>query len=284
MRKFLFTAALTVSLAGALSASAQCGTKCGTPAEVPVFELGDLSRGWQLTWHDEFDGNAIDTAAWGKCTRGRVDWNRQMSSDPALFSVGNGVLTLRGVVNPDTSTDKVPFLTAGVWTKDKVSFAPGGYIEIRAKMQGAQGAWPAIWMLPFDTSMIWPDGGEVDISERLNFDAFTYQTVHSPWTVNLGRTGNPKSSHTAPIDPTGFNTYGAQILPDKVVFFINGKKTSEYPKINGGAEGQFPYYRPMYLLIDMQLGGQWVGKVNPADLPIDMQIDYVRYYQYKPGK
>lgn len=284
MKKLLFSTLMTATLAVGMPAVAQTASCCGKPVPVPVFDLKDMNRGWQLAWHDEFDGNQIDTASWGKCTRGKVDWNRQMSSDPALFSVADGVLTLRGIVNPDTQTDPVPFLTGGVWTKDKVAFAPGGYIEIRAKMQGAKGAWPAIWMLPFDTTQRWPDGGEVDISERLNFDDFTFQTVHSPYTVNLGRTANPQSSHTAPIDPTGYNTYGVQILQDKVVFFINGKKTSEYPKINDGAEGQYPYYRPMYLLIDMQLGGQWVGKVNPADLPTDMQIDYVRYYQYKPGK
>lgn len=281
MRKAIVALAcvLTTFACSRAAEPAQC---CQVTADIPVVDPLNMSPGWQMTWHDEFDGNSFNPLHWGKCTRGRVDWNRQMTDDPKLFAVRDGNLILRGIVNPDTKTDPVPYLTAGVWTKDKVSFAPGGYIEIRAKMQGAQGAWPAIWMLPFDTSLIWPDGGEVDISERLNFDDYTYQTVHSPYTVNLGRTGNPKSSHTAAIDGKGYNTYGVQILQDKVVFFINGKKTSEYPKINGGAEGQFPYFRPMYLLIDMQLGGQWVGKVNPDDLPIQMDIDYVRYYQYKP--
>lgn len=49
--------------------------------------------------------------------------------------------------------------------------------------------------------------------------------------------------------------------------------------MNDGAEGQFPFYIPQYLLIDMQLGGQWVGDVDPADLPVEMEIDWVRYYE-----
>lgn len=250
--------------------------------QIPVFDSREIGNGWVMTWHDEFNGKDFNKKVWSKCTRGKPDWCNTMSSDPSLFAVRKGNLILRGINNPDTSTDPSPYLTGGVWTKGLVSFAPGGYIEIRAKLQGAQGAWPAIWMLPSDTTMIWPDGGEVDICERLNFDSYCYQTVHSPYTVNLGRVGHPKSSHTAPIDPKGYNTYGVQILPEKVIFYINGLKTSEYPMLNGGELDQFPYFRPMYLLIDMQLGGNWVGKVNPEDLPVEMAVDYVRYYEYNP--
>ena len=75
-----------------------------------------------------------------------------------------------------------------------------------------------------------------------------------------------------------FNTYGVEIHPDKIVFLINGEEAGVYPKINDGADGQFPFYRPMYLMIDMQLGGKWVGEVDPADLPVEMEVDWVRYY------
>ena len=34
--------------------------------------------------------------------------------------------------------------------------------------------------------------------------------------------------------------------------------------------------RTQYLLIDMQLGGAWVGSVDPNDLPVEMEIDWVR--------
>lgn len=44
-------------------------------------------------------------------------------------------------------------------------------------------------------------------------------------------------------------------------------------------EGQYPFYQPYYLLIDMQLGGSWVGGVDPKDLPVEMLVDWVRYYE-----
>lgn len=280
-KKWRFVLLLTGLCVGGLVINA-CGGSEPSPknSKIPVYTPG--AKGWVMSWSDEFNTGSLNPNVWVKCDRGTADWCKNMSSDPSLYTFGADDVELWGVVNPDTQKDPVPYLTAGICTKGKKAFAPGGYIEIKAKLQGAKGAWPAIWMLPFDTKKYqWPNGGEVDICERLNFDAFAHQTVHSHWTYDLKRR-DPNPTKTSAIDPNGYNTYGAQILPDKVVFFINGKATLEYPKVDGGADGQFPYDIPMYLLIDMQLGGSWVGEVNPADLPIKMTVDYVRYWEYKP--
>ena len=44
---------------------------------------------------------------------------------------------------------------------------------------------------------------------------------------------------------------------------------------------KFPFDIPQYLLIDMQLGGTWVGPVDSTDLPVEMEVDWVRHYQWK---
>lgn len=245
----------------------------------PASDQATAQAGWRLAWEENFDGQEIDSATWSKCTRGTPDWQNTQSDDPRLFEVSDGTLKLRGIVNDDTAKDPAPYLTGGLWTKDKKAFEPGRF-EIRARLHGAKGAWPAIWLLPYDyTTYPWPTGGEIDIMERLNNNHLAYQTVHSHYTYNLGRTANPQSSATFPIDREEFNVYGVEIHPDKVVFLINGEPTLTYPKINDGADGQFPFYIPQYLLIDMQLGGQWVGDVDPNDLPVEMEIDWVRYYE-----
>lgn len=61
----------------------------------------------------------------------------------------------------------------------------------------------------------------------------------------------------------------------------NGVRDFVYPRIETEKEGQFPFSIPQYLLIDMQLGGSWVGEVDAADLPVEMEIDWVRHYQWK---
>lgn len=124
-------------------------------------------------------------------------------------------------------------------------------------------------------------GGEIDIMERLNYDSIAYQTVHNHYTLHLGIKNNPKHSATGPIDVNTFNVFGVDLWPDSLVFHINGKQTFTYPRIETDKEGQFPFNIPQYLLIDMQLGGSWVGEVNPKDLPVEMEVDWVRHYQWK---
>lgn len=233
--------------------------------------------GWTLTWEDEFDGPALDTSVWRKCVRATPDWANTMSEDSTLYVFRDGTLVLRGVQNTDTDSDPSPWLTGGIFTRGKKAFAPGRF-EVRARLHAARGAWPAIWLMPFH-KVTWPAGGEIDIMERLNYDSKVHQSVHSPYTLHDKNTTDPKSTLTSPIDTAGWNIYGVDILPDKLVFHINGEVTLEYPRIEGDtADRQFPFYREQYLLIDMQLGGKWVGDVDPADLPVEMEVDWARHY------
>ncbi len=239
-------------------------------------------KGWQLTWSEEFNGKDINWDVWSKCPRvNHIDWCNTMSDREDLYAVRDGNLILRGINNPDTKSDPAKFLTGGIWTKEKVSFEPDYYIEVKAKLQGAKGAWPAIWMLPSDPNVEWPHGGEIDIMERLSFEDGAYQTVHSNYTDNMGRVGHPKATLKSPIKPDDYNVYGVAVTPDSVKFYINGVPTLNYPKFENGKHGQFPYHTPMFLILDMQLGGKWVGDVNPKDLPVEMLVDWVRFYQPK---
>ncbi len=52
-----------------------------------------------------------------------------------------------------------------------------------------------------------------------------------------------------------------------------------YPKVDGVDSSQWPYDQAFFLLIDQQLGGSWVGDIDPTQLPVNMIIDYVRIYE-----
>lgn len=233
---------------------------------------------WKLVWSDEFDQKAgFDTTTWSKITRNKAPWGKYMSDNNACYKVRKGNLILKGIRNRDKKADTATYLTGGVYTLGKRSFHRGR-LEIRAKLQGAKGAWPAIWLLPADPQKYpWPTGGEIDIMERLNYDSIAYQTVHSYYTYKLG-IDTPPHSETGRIDPDDYNVYAVEIYPDRVVFFINDNYTFTYPRIETDKTGQYPYDIPMYLLIDMQLGGDWVGPVEPGDVPVKMWVDWVRYY------
>lgn len=231
-------------------------------------------KGWKLVWEDEFDRDDIfSTGIWSKIPRGNNDWNNTMSANDALFDIKNGNLILSGRKNDLDPNDSSPYITAGVYTKDK-QFFNYGKIEIRCKLEAGQGAWPAIWLLPKKGS--WPDGGEIDIMERLNFDNFVYQTVHTKYTKANLKTH--KHFETFSINPTEYNTYAVEITRNALLFYVNDTLTFSYPRIKKEKK-QFPFGKPFYLLIDMQLGGEWVGEVQNLNKPIHMYIDWVRYYK-----
>lgn len=234
------------------------------------------SQKWDLVWEENFNQRKeFDLQSWSKIPRGGSDWNNYMSDFDSCYAMHKGNLVLRGVVNHSLSNDTAPYLTGGIYTKDKVSFT-NGRLEIHAKLPAAQGAWPAIWLLPVNTP--WPMGGEIDIMEHLNHDTIAYQTVHSYYTYKLG-IKTPPTHATSPIIPDAYNTYAVEMYPDSLSFYVNNKHTFTYPRIQTDKEGQYPFDSPFYLLIDMQLGGSWVGGVNPKELPVEMMVDWVRFYQ-----
>jgi len=233
----------------------------------------------QASWTEDFNQQGtFDTRYWSKIPRGGSDWNRHMSNNDSCYAMRNGKMILRGIKNVDLSTDTSRYLTGGIYTKDKMAFG-FGRLEIKAKLNGAKGAWPAFWMLAENSK--WPDGGEIDIMERLNFDSVAYQTIHTYYTLTLKIKDKPKSGGIAKINPGTFNTYAVEKYPNSLVFFVNNKKTFTYPKIATAAQGQFPFGVNHYLLLDMQLGGSWVGKIKDADLPVEMEIDWVKFYPFK---
>ena len=115
--------------------------------------------------------------------------------------------------------------------------------------------------------------------ERLNHDHIAYQTTHSYYTHILGIKDNPPHGGINKINPEEYNIYSVDIYPDSLVFAVNHRHTYTYPRIDTDKEGQFPFYQPYYLLIDMQLGGSWVGAVDPKELPVEMWVDWVKYYE-----
>lgn len=235
------------------------------------------SAKWKLVWEENFNQKkGLDTRIWSKIPRGKSDWNKKMTDLDSCYDMRNGNMILRGIVNQDLSNDSVPYLTGGIYTKRKKTFSEGR-LEVRAKLNAARGAWPAIWMLPEDEGSRL--GGEIDIMERLNYDNFAYQTVHSYYTENLGIKNNPAAHSTGLITPDDYNVFAVEIYQDSLSFYINDVHTFTYPRIQTDKEGQFTYNQPAYLLIDMQLGGAWVGDVDLKELPVEMWVDWVRFYK-----
>ena len=242
------------------------GMLCQAEAKAPKYKL---------IWKEDFNGNRINEKYWSKIPRGGSEWSVHLSDHPSLYELKKGKLMLHGVQNNGIlPNDTADYLTAGIYTKDK--FTVGyGKVEVRTKLEGAQSAWPAIWMLPQGGR--WPEDGEVDLMERLHKHDYIHQTVHSNYTEVEKETKNPPYGATPKCNPEAFNVYAVEILPDSLVFSINGKPTFSYPNIH--KEGQYPFGTPYFLLIDMQIGATWMEAPDPKDYPIKMTVDWVKVYE-----
>lgn len=237
-------------------------------------------RRYALAWNDEFNGNAYDKSVWSKIWRSKADWMIYLSSDERLYAMEDGDLVLRGMVNDFLPNDTAAFLTGGVWSRNRKAFG-FGRVEVRAKFDVAQGFWPAIWMLPqVNQAVDWPYGGEIDIMEHFRSNPFVNQTVHSHYTVNLRRRNRPSQVAYPKYNEGEYNTYGMERFHDSLVFFVNGKRTLNYPRYRNGIDGQFPFdLQDYYLILDAQLGRDRSPYIDTAKLPVELRVDYVRYYE-----
>lgn len=57
---------------------------------------------------------------------------------------------------------------------------------------------------------------------------------------------------------------------------VNGQPTPTYPTVREMGSAKWSFDQPFYLILFMQTGVKRVGKVDPADYPIHLEVDWVR--------
>lgn len=248
---------------------------------------------WQLVFSDDFNGTTLDATKWNSIDYvgwNVSDWRTYQSNEPELVTVnGDGTVSLWGKYGNYTSQSNpsgaaLTYACGGIFT-DKTFNFQYGYVEVRAKFDCAQGAWPAIWMMPTDGSN-WPKNGEIDILEHLNYEGIAHQTLHfnnadgkntSLGTVNAN--GGSTAYYSDVDSKLDFHTYGVEWTTEGISFLMDGKKTLTVAHQDNNPNWPFnKENNPFYLLLDMQLGGDWVGEIGNIGDGVAMTVDYVRVY------
>lgn len=250
---------------------------------------------WVLVFKDEFSTSSFEgkKLKWGKkwnkieyMPRRAPDWRKHQSREDALVVPGKEKKTrfvrLKGVYGKYESQSnqdgkQESFACGGIFTDKTFSFRYG-YVEVRARFDCAKGVWPAIWLLPGSGG--WPNGGEIDIMEHINHQKQVWQTIHLLRNSGSGDASTTVNPQPAINDVNGWHTYGVEWAPERITFYVDGKKTGSFtPK--GFTHWPFDREVEFYLLIDQQIGGNWPGQANPAELKAksaNFDIDYVRVY------
>jgi beta-glucanase (GH16 family) len=233
---------------------------------------------WKLTWSDEFNGSgAPDPAKW-TYEEGRIR-NRELQFYTARrrenARVENGNLVIEARREPWKDAE---YTSASLITKGRAEWQYGR-VEVRAKLPGGRGTWPAIWMMPND-KLRWPDKGEIDIMENVGYEPdVIHANIHTQAYNHVKKT-NKGAKITIERPDASFHLYALEWTPEKMEFFVDDKRYFTYDNEKTGP-AVWPFDKPFYLILNVAVGGSWGGQkgIDADAFPRRMEVDYVRVYQ-----
>jgi serralysin len=177
------------------------------------------------------------------------------------FAVSNGVLSITAEKLSDAMSAKLYGYdySSGLLTTEKTFAQTYGYFEMRAELPMEKGMFPAFWMLP--TSRTWPP--EIDIMENIG-ENFTSGGAIDTADRDAFRTYFPDGL-------SGMHTYGLKWTKEMITWYVDGKAVGSVPT-------PASMHQPMYLLVNLAVGGDWAGAPSYGFDEASMKVDYVRAY------
>ena len=228
-----------------------------------------------LLWSDEFNNSgAPDPSKWGyDIGTGGGGWgNNELQyytnrTDNA--EVSGGVLKIKAKKENFSGS---AYTSARLISKGKFDFKYGK-IEFSAKLPDGVGTWPALWMLGSSISTVgWPACGEIDVMEHRGMELNKiFGTVHHP-----GHSGGNADGGTRVISgaTTGFHKYTCEWTAASVKFYVDDQIYYTFPN-----NSSVPFNSNFFIIMNVAIGGNFAGAVDPALTSAIMEVDYVRVYR-----
>ena len=235
----------------------------------------NVTAALSLIWSDEFDAttaSAPDPNKWGY-DLGAGGWgnNEQeyYTNRTTNAIVSGGTLKITAIKEAFSGSN---YTSARLLSKGKFSFKYGK-VDISAKLPSKAGTWPATWMLGDNfLSAGWPACGEIDIMEHIgNSLNKIYGTLHYP-----GRSGGNADGATTMINnaSTAFHKYTLEWTDVSIKIYVDD--LLYYSFANNPTT---PFNQNFFLILNLAMGGNMGGTIDPAFTSDTMEVDYVRVYQ-----
>ena len=282
-----------------------CGGGSASSPEVEPFYIEEQEE-WRLVWADEFDGSSVDSSNWTFQTgdgsdNGLPGWGnyelQYYQADNASIQEVDGESALV-IEARQESVGNSDYTSSRMRSINKFDFQYGR-VEIRAKAAPGDGMWSAIWMLPSNSPYgIWAASGEVDIMEVVNAgteNQGVFLAAHYGFEWPL----NQITSAGADVDDASdWHTYALEWSGDYLRWFVDGEHLrtvnkdvyySYYFKDNTdgyqlASDPAAPFDRDFHLLVNLAVGGVGPGvELDPAAVPGEMVVDYIRVYECTYG-
>lgn len=310
MRKILLS---VMYLASANAFGSMATAQTGEPMDIPQVD----SQKWNMVWADEFNGEGLDETKWSydtDCWGGGNDERQCYTDNDDNTSVSDGTLKITAMRKRTTghalpahlrktrklakkaatkpySSGRIRSLAKGDWVF--------GRFDIRVKLPGGQGIWPAIWMLPSDEHYGgWAASGEIDIMEAINLGAEcdvcengietrVHGTLHygDKWPNN-----KHSGSEFALEDIAAWHTYSIVWSAGVITWYVDGEQFArqtmeDWDSASDKAEGRIlaPFDQRFHMILNLAVGGEWPERngngVDKTGFPKSMEVDFVRVYE-----
>lgn len=263
-------------------------TPTAVPTSVPIDPPEPIPieppEGFELVWHDEFDGDEIDLTNW-TYDIGGWGWGngeaQYYTSRPENSRVENGLLVIEA---RQEKYEGSYFTSARMLTKGLREFKYGRF-EARLKVPAGAGLWPAFWMLGAhfdrhseDPANHWPFVGEIDIMEYIGREPdLIIGTIHGPgYAGAIGITKWNRQDYPIADD---FHTYAIEWNEEGISWFYDGEHYSTLTRdVVGDREWAFDH--EFFFILNLAVGGHFPGPIAlDLEFPVNLYVDYVRVYQ-----
>ena len=252
-----------------INISAYCNTiKKDTIINVTVY---CKAEGGGLVWSDEFNGTSLDTGIWNYEKGNNNGWgNNELeyyTSDPVNVSVKDGCLQIAAINSPNYNSTGFNYTSARITTQNKYTFKYGK-VEMRAKLPGDKGTWPALWMLGSNIGSIgWPKCGEIDIMEMGTVTGLDNILCSLHWGGDVSR------SRIVSGSTTDFHLYSLDWRADHIAFYIDNQLLFSQPN-----NSTLPFNQNFFFIFNVAVGGNMGGNTINLGSSSTMYVDYVRVY------
>jgi beta-glucanase (GH16 family) len=247
--------------------------------------------GWEVTWIERFDGNSVNRNNW--TPQIQANYNNEVqcytdddSSAQQNYKASDGTLKIIARRQDNSCSglggENKSWTSGRLNSKDKAEFLYGR-IEARVRFSELKGGtWPAFWMLENRISenpikgdndtINWPNpgAGEIDVWEWFSNDGDSYITNF----FNVGNCGSDVrvSYPGGAPDVQSFHTYAIEWTADNIKFFFNDDMVVEQDLSNCAQ-----YEEPMFILLNVAMGGNLGGAIDPQLNTATMEVEYVAH-------
>ena len=240
----------------------------GEDSHAPTVEGGKLRPGWELAFHDDFDGKTLDYDKWTPKDPWGVVRNDELQGYwIKAFHPADGSLKIEAEYEPSFYDGAKREYRSGMMTTSGKFSQQFGRFEIRCKVPDGKGLWPAFWLLPDPPA--WPP--EIDFLELPGHEPKkVYMSLHWPHRTQQDESESVTEEFSGPDFSKEFHTFAIEWEADEIRWYIDDElrstQTEHIPE------------QPMFMLVNLAIGG-WAGEPDESVFPVVFEVDFVKVWR-----